>query len=155
MTLGEATMKRAKAIAMILVAAAAAFAAGTAAAGTCYIVLDRSDNVVYRGTLPPIDLSERGQSDRDAMRRRGEHLIAMESDRCPGVEFFTGTAGSASLTVDQIVGGIPLRGTTPGGYVLPSPSAPASAGQGAPISAPRPAPAPSPSVSTKRTGSSY
>jgi hypothetical protein len=136
---------RAKMTAMCLAGAVAALAAGAAAGGTCYMVLDRSDNVVYRGPLPPIDLSERGQADREAMRRRGEHLIAMESDRCPGVEFFTGTAGSATLTVDQIVGGIQMRGLSP-----------ASGGQG--VSAPRPAPATPaapPSVSSKRTGSSY
>jgi hypothetical protein len=150
---------RVKMIAVCVAGVAAALAAGAAAAGTCYMVLDRSDNVVYRGPLPPIDLSERGQADRDAMRRRGEHLIAMESDRCPGVEFFTGTAGSATLTVDQIVGGIQMRGLSPGGNVPPAASGPASAGQG--VSAPRPAPAAPaapaapPSGSSKRTGSSY
>jgi len=95
-----------------LIAATAAFAAavGPAAAMQCYTVLDRSDNVVYRGTVPPIDLSERGDPEREAMRQHGQHLIAMDADRCPGVEFFTGTAGTSNLSVDQIVGGIkPLK----------------------------------------------
>jgi hypothetical protein len=136
-------------------AIAAGLATGTATASTCYIVLDRSENVIYRGTFPPLDLSERGQADRDAMRRRGEHLIAMESDRCPGVEFFTGSAGSATLTVDQIIGGLPLRGSSAAGYAAPSSSAPVPIAAPAPPAAPRPAPAPSPAVSSKRSGSSY
>ena len=90
-----------KMTAMCLAGAAAALAAGAAAAGTCYMVLDRSDNVVYRGPFPPIDLSERGQADRDAMRRRGEHLIAMEVDRCPVLQFLMGDAGGQRLDFDQ------------------------------------------------------
>jgi hypothetical protein len=109
---------------VIVTGAALAFAAGSAGAMQCYTVLDRSDNVVYRGTVPPIDLSERGDAEREAMRKRGQHLIAMDADRCPGVEFFTGSAGSANLSVDQIVGGItPMRGLSPAGNsVRPAPS---------------------------------
>jgi len=101
-----------------MIAAGAAFgaAAGPATAMQCYTVLDRSDNVVYRGTVPPLDLSDRGNPEREAMRQRGQHMIAMDADRCPGVEFFTGTAGSPNLSVDQIVGGIaPMRGRSPTG----------------------------------------
>lgn len=94
----------------VLALAVAALAAPAAASAlTCYMVLDRSDNVVYRDTYPPIDLSDQGNAERDAMRRRGEHLIAMEADRCPTLEFFLGNAGSANLNVDQVVGGMPAR----------------------------------------------
>jgi hypothetical protein len=63
-------------------------------------------------------LSERGAPEREAMRQRGQHMIAMDSDRCPGVEFFTGSAGSSTLSVDQIVGGIvPMRGQSPVGNI--------------------------------------
>ena len=141
---------RAKPTLTILTGAMAAAIAGAAGAVNCYTVLDRSDNVIYRGTLPPIDMSERGQAEREAMRRRGEHLIAMDVDRCIGVEFFTGTAGSATLTVDQIVGGIPMRGLSPAGQVRGS--APASAS--APAGPTRPAPAPASSVGGKGTRSS-
>jgi hypothetical protein len=104
---------------MIVTSAALACVTGSAAAMQCYTVLDRSDNVVYRGTISPIDLSDRGIPERDAMRQRGQHLIAMEADRCPGVEFFTGTAGSANLSVDQIVGGVtPMRGLSPVGNAV-------------------------------------
>ena len=131
---------------------AIALLAGSANAVNCYTVLDRSDNVVYRGIIPPIDLSERGQAERDAMRQRGQHLIAMDTDRCLGIEYFTGTAGSSTLTVDQIVGALPLRGRSPGGYVAPfTQSAPASTGSGS--VAPR-APA-APAAPAKRSTSSY
>jgi hypothetical protein len=98
---------------------------------TCYTVLDRNDNVVYRGTVSPIDLSDRGAPERQAMRQRGQHLIAMDADRCPGVEFFTGSAGSSTLSVDQIVGGIvPMRGQSPVG------NTPSSSGTTTPARAP-------------------
>ena len=116
-------MMRRKTWSMIAAGTALACAAGLASAMNCYTVLDRNDNVVYRGTIPPIDLSERGAPERQAMRQRGQHMIAMDADRCPGVEFFTGSAGSSTLSVDQIVGGIvpPMRGQSPVGNV-PSPS---------------------------------
>ena len=82
---------------------------GGASALTCYTVLDRSDNVVYRDTYPPVDLSDQGQDERARMRARGEHLLAMESEKCPSVEFFTGNAGSAALNVDEVVAGMPAR----------------------------------------------
>jgi hypothetical protein len=88
---------------------------GGADAMNCYTVIDKNDNVVYRGNLPPIDLSDRGNAEREAMRKQGQHLIAMDVDRCLGIEYFTGTAGSTTLTVDQIVGGIQMRGRSPGG----------------------------------------
>ena len=119
------------------VAGAALLCAGASvSAMNCYTVLDRNDNVVYRGTIPPVDLSERGAAEREAMRQRGQHMIAMDADRCPGVEYFTGSAGSSTLSVDQIVGGIvPMRGQSPAGN---SPSSPMSSG-----SAPTRMPAPS------------
>jgi hypothetical protein len=110
----------------LLLAPLALVAAAPAAAITCYQILDRSDNVVYRGTLPPIDLGDKGSAERQALRQRGQHLIAMEVDRCIGVEYFTGAAGSATLTVDQIVGGIQMRGLSPGGYVTPTTAGSAS-----------------------------
>jgi hypothetical protein len=126
---------------MLAAIAGFAAAAGPAAAMQCYTVLDRSDNIVYRGTIPPIDLSERGDPEREAMRRRGQHMIAMDADKCPGVEFFTGTAGSSNLSVDQIVGGItPMRGVSPTGNSPTTTSAPSARAPVAP-SAPPTAPA--------------
>jgi len=75
--------------------------AGTAEALTCYVVLDRTENVTYRDVYPPVDLSEAGRAERDAMRRRGEFLMFMEAEQCPRLEYFTGAAGSVSLRLDQ------------------------------------------------------
>ena len=120
-------MRRTALASLVLTAALAA--AGPAAAVNCYEVLDRSENVIYRGTLPPVDLSDKGAPEREAMRKRGQHLIAMDVERCLGVEYFTGAAGSTSLSVDQIVGGIapPARGaiaaTPTGNSAPPAPAA--------------------------------
>jgi len=110
---------------LALAVACAAFALpGPAAALTCYTLLDRNENVIYRDTYPPVVLSDRGTAERDRMRARGEHLIAMESDRCPNVEFFTGSAGSAKVDVDAMVDGVSVHRNPP---AMPStaPAAPA------------------------------
>jgi hypothetical protein len=101
---------------------------GTAAALTCYTLLDRNDNVIYRDTYPPVDLSDQGTAERERMRKRGEHLIAMDADRCPNVEFFTGAAGSSGVDVDAVVNGIPVRRAGELPRVAPStPTAPKAA----------------------------
>ena len=86
---------------LAFVAAGLTVVAGTAEALTCYVVLDRTDNVTYRDVYPPVDLSEAGRAERDAMRRRGEFLMFMESEQCPRLEYFTGAAGSVSVRLDQ------------------------------------------------------
>jgi len=123
----------------------AGLAAAPASALTCYSVLDRNDNVIYRDTYPPVDLSDQGAAERDRMRGRGEHLIAMEAERCPTLEFFLGNAGTANLNVDQVIAGMPVRnsmsasgvgaarttGTTAtGGRATGSRAAPAGAAKG-------------------------
>jgi hypothetical protein len=111
-----------------------------ASALTCYRVLDRNDNVVYQDTYPPIDLSERGQAQRDALRAKGEQLIAMESDRCQNIEFFTGSAGSTTLNVEQVVAGMPVRNMP--GSRQPQPAAADDAAVPAAAATPPGAPAP-------------
>lgn len=69
---------------------AAALLAPPASAVTCYRILDANDNVVYQDIYPPIDLSDSGDAERKALRARNEHMIAMESDRCPRLEFVAG-----------------------------------------------------------------
>ena len=93
-------------ILIALLASGMTFAAVSASAATCYTVFDRNDNVVYRDTFPPIDLSD--PRNNDELRARGEHLISMESDRCAQLQFFTGAAGSSALSVDAVVAGIPV-----------------------------------------------
>ena len=94
----------------VLLAAASlgAVLSGPAAAITCYTVLDRNDNVIYRDTYPPVDMSDQGVAERERMRKRGEHLLAVDAERCPGIEFFIGSAGSSTLNVDQVVSGMSM-----------------------------------------------
>ena len=142
---------RRSSLAAALAGTALAALAGTAAAVNCYELMDRNDNVVYRGSLPPVDMSENGAPEREAMRARGQHLIAMNVDRCLGIEYFTGAAGTTTLSVDQIVGGIPTRG-------LSQPTGGAAAPRGAPTSAAppaAPAAAPRSGMSGGGTRSSY
>src|SRR5712671_2825223 len=42
---------------LLMIAATLAVSAGAAEAATCYVLFDRYDNVVYRNTVSPIDLS--------------------------------------------------------------------------------------------------
>jgi hypothetical protein len=87
--------------------------AGMADAATCYMLFDRYDNVVYRNTVSPIDLSEQGAAARAAIRQRGEYLMVMESDRCSPVTFVFGVAGSKTLSIDDVVGGFPAESPPP------------------------------------------
>ena len=71
----------AKAPFCVTLAAVASLAwAGAAQAITCYVVYDRSDNVTYRDVYPPVDLSDAGRAQREAMRLRGEFLLFHETD---------------------------------------------------------------------------
>jgi hypothetical protein len=91
----------------VTIAAALALSAGAAGAAPCYMLFDRFDNVVYRNSVSPIDLSDQGAAARAALRQRGEYLLVMESERCPPVTFLFGAAGSKTLTIDESVGGFP------------------------------------------------
>ena len=125
----------------LTIAAALALLAGTANAVSCYVIFDRFDNVVYRDTVSPIDLSEQGAAARAALRDRGEYLMMTDSDRCPPVTFVFGVAGSKTLSIDETVGGFPPENPPP--QVRASPKPRRSPGA-APVTAPdRPAPAPS------------
>lgn len=106
-----------RAIAAAIVVAAAA----PAAAVNCYVIVDRNNEVIYQGTTSPIDLSDAGQAGRDAMRARGQQLIAMDADRCPAIDRaqIAGKGGPAS--VDEIVAG--MRSAIPFGR-------PAAGGEG-------------------------
>jgi hypothetical protein len=85
---------------------AALSCSATASALTCHIVLDRADTVVYRDTVPPVDLSERGRAARAAMRQRGEFLLMIEADQCSRFVATTGAAGAGGATVEEIVAGL-------------------------------------------------
>ena len=92
---------------LLTTAAALVLSAGAANALTCYVVFDRFDNVVYRNTVPPIDLSDQGEPARAALRDRGEYLMVSDGDRCAPVSFVFGSAGSKTLSIDESIGGFP------------------------------------------------
>ena len=122
-------------LALAALAGALVSAAADVSAMTCYIKYDRNDNVVYRDSLPPVDMSDRGAAARDAMRKRGECRVFMETDECPGVIFNLGAGLSGSISVDEkCIGLSQLR--RPAGGQPPSTNAGASDRR-----APRPAPA--------------
>jgi hypothetical protein len=108
---------------------------GTAHANVCYFVYDRGDNVVYRGQQPPVDMSDRGQASRDAMRQRGDYLLFVDTDACAPIAFLTGPGTPGTLSVDQVVAGFPTMAKAD---VTSSPIA--RSPMGAPMST-RPAPA--------------
>lgn len=115
-----------------------------AEAMVCNIVFDRNDQVIYRGTTPPLDLSDGGSRARAAMRQRGEYLMVIDTDRC--LQVAPAAAGSGTSSVEDIVAGMrPYLGRS-GGRVTPGGAAAGGAGTGVPSAAPAP-------VSSSRAGS--
>jgi hypothetical protein len=109
-----------------------------AGAFTCYMLYDRNDNLVYRDTISPVDMSEQGAAARESMRDRGDYLVIADADRCPQVSFVFGAAGSSTLSVDSIVGGMPV-GAGSSGFASSRPAA-------------RPAPRVAPGPATRGSG---
>lgn len=108
---------------LFAVIAAAAAWPSIASALTCYTLYDRTDAVVYRGTFPPIDMSAEGDAQRDAMRATGQFLVFGDAETCPPVEYRFGEAGSKTLSIDNIIGGIrPMtnRAPAPSGAARPA-----------------------------------
>ena len=110
----------------VLAACATALSLLSPAAGafTCYMLYDRNDNLVYRDTISPVDMSDQGASARESMRNRGDYLVVADADRCPQVTFVFGAAGSSTLSVDSIVGGMPVGAGVSGFSVSRSASRP-------------------------------
>ena len=118
-----------------LVGVTLAVAAGVAAASTCYVILDATDTVVYRASIPPVDMSDRGAAAREALRQKGNYLLFMETDRCVPIGYESGEivsrqSNSGAITaVDQgavaraprIQSARPTAGT-PGGVRPASPA---------------------------------
>ena len=94
-------MRPIPALCAALVATTLALAAADARAVTCFVVFDRNENVIYRDVFPPVDLSDAGKVDREAMRQRGEFLMFMDAAQCPRLEFLTGAAGNVGLRLDE------------------------------------------------------
>jgi len=119
--------------------------AASAVAVTCYVVTDRNDNVIYRSTYTPVDLSDQGKPARERMRERGEYLMFAEMELCPGVEFFTGASGSRGLALDEVVNGLPTSPANSG--VSPARSSP-------PVGAPARTSAPAAASPPAKSGAS-
>ncbi len=85
--------------------AALAFIATSAHAYTCYTLFDRSNNVTYRGTIPPVDMSQDGEREREALRRAGQYLLFGDADTCPPV-VYRYEGGTTNLSIDNVVGGL-------------------------------------------------
>ena len=109
-----------------LAAAAIIIAAAPAAAGNCYVIVDRSNEVIYQGTTPPIDLSDEAAAERDALRQHGQQLIAMDSERCPAIDRAQVAGKGGPASVDEIVAG--MRSVVPSGAGASGQAAPASGG---------------------------
>jgi hypothetical protein len=114
-----------------LAAAAIIGIAAPAAASNCYVIVDRSNEVIYQGTAPPIDLSDEGASERDALRQRGQQLITLDSERCPAIDRAQIAGKGAPASVEEIVAG--MRSVVPSGTAVD----PASAGASGGINLPR------------------
>lgn len=83
---------------VLLSASSAAFAA------PCYVVFDRNDTVIYRDYKPPFDLSNMKSSERELMRRQGQHLLVAEFiEECNPVGFISATTGATTASVEEIV----------------------------------------------------
>ena len=96
------------------VAAAALVVISTpAAAFNCYAIVDRGNEVVYQGALSPVDLSDDGAPARDALRARGQQLIAMDTENCPAIDRVNLATRGGPATVEEIVAG--MRSATPYG----------------------------------------
>ena len=106
---------------------------GRALAATCFIVFDRNENVIYRDPQSPVDLSDRGTASRDALRQRGEFLMFIEADRCAPIAFLVDPGAAATISLDQVVEGIPTMATsTPDSGVVRGASANPPAARGTP-----------------------
>ncbi len=95
--------------ALILAGMTCIAAATPAHAVICYVIYDRSENIIYQSTYPPMDMSNAGYPERDALRARGEHLTFGDVDKCPTVVFLTGAGGTSDLRVDEVVAGMSAR----------------------------------------------
>ena len=99
-------------------AAALALVSTSAGAFNCYLIVDRSNEVIYQGALSPVDLSPDGAPAREAMRARGQQLIAMDTDHCPAIDRVNLTTRGGPATVEEIVAG--MRSATPYGTGAPA-----------------------------------
>jgi hypothetical protein len=110
---------------LILVCASCIVAASPAHALMCYVIYDRNANIIYQDTYPPLDMSNAGYAQREALRARGEHLTFGDVKACPRVVFLTGSGGTGNLNVDDVVAGMQvgnIPGTSASGRTIQTPA---------------------------------
>jgi len=88
---------------ILAIALATAAAAPAANAVICYTLLDRNDTMLYRGSSAPVDMSDQGAAQREALRRQHEYLMIADAENCQAVAASSGAAGYRPATVDEIV----------------------------------------------------
>ena len=116
-------MRRPVAVLTAMILAITCTCSAGAYAFTCYQLFDRSDSVVYRGTLPPVDMSSDGDPLREALRARGQYLMFVEFEKCPDIEFRFGEPGSRDLSIENLIGGLtPMSRATEGAPAAPTPA---------------------------------
>ena len=130
---------------LVLICASCIAATSPAHALICYVVYDRGENVIYQNTYPPMDMSNAGYAQREALRARGEHLTFGDIPQCPTVVFLTGSGGSRAVNVDDVVAGLPVRG-------IPGTSAGGASGSGSIPAGPTPTGFRPPSSTKSGTG---
>ena len=118
--------------------AALAFAASAPATAAffCYTVYDRGGEIAYRDSVSPFEGAlDPTSSGREAMRRRGEHLVFFEAEFCPQMSRVVGLGSlqGRAPTTDEIVATFPTMGygnvARPAGTV-PATMAPSAAPSG-------------------------
>ena len=130
-----------------LAVAALVGATAPAAAFNCYVIVDRSNEVIYQDTKAPIDMSDEGTVARDALRSHGQQLITMDTERCPAIDRGRIAGNGGPATVEEIVAGmrpaVPFGATRTreatgdtGGINLPRITVPRATGGGMSVGGP-------------------
>jgi hypothetical protein len=114
---------RASRLSLAILATAVIAAVAPAAASNCYVIVDRANDVIYQGPMPPVDLSDDGLATRNAMRAQGQQLIAMDTENCPSIDRVRAGNRSNPASVEEIVAG--MRSAVP--YGAAAQAAPAAA----------------------------
>jgi hypothetical protein len=133
---------RASRLSCAIAAAAVVVASAPVAAANCYMLVDRTNEVIYQDWISPVDLSDEGAPARDAMRAQGQQLVVMDTGNCPAIDRARVAGKGGPATVEEIVAGMrsaipygtaaqPARpDTTTGGIVLPRITVPRATGGG-------------------------
>ena len=87
---------------IVLAGAVITMAAGAADASNCYVILDAKETIVYRASMPPVDMSDRGAAAREALRQRGNYLLFMDTEQCVPMGFDSGDVISRQRNTGSI-----------------------------------------------------